>query len=137
MEAHTKSHQTKPSKKEMTVLVVDDEQDLRDVLKILIARVCTRVLVAGSAVEAMNILASESVDLVISDIRMPKIDGIEFFTQLRGTQKLIQPKFIFVTGGVELAPAQELVFNMSDGYLPKPFREDQIASTIFSLFPQL
>lgn len=136
METLPKLHLVNPAKRELTVLIVDDEQDLRDVLKILLNRVCSRVLVASSATEAMSILAVESVDLVISDIRMPKIDGIEFFSQLRGADKLSQPKFIFVTGGVDLAPAQEVIFNKCDGHLPKPFQMEQITSAINSLFPE-
>jgi two-component system probable response regulator PhcQ len=66
-----------------TVLVVDDEPDIRDMLTRALSREPYEVLCADSAEEALGIIAQESVDVVLSDEKMPGMSGTEFLAIVR------------------------------------------------------
>jgi len=66
-----------------TILVVDDEPPIRDLLRDALSREPYDVLCAGSAKEALAILAKEPVDVVISDEKMPGMSGSEFLAMAR------------------------------------------------------
>ncbi len=67
----------------LKILVVDDEQDARDLIKRMLEGCNASVITAGSAAEAMPILQSQKPDVLVSDIGMPEIDGYEFLKQVR------------------------------------------------------
>jgi PAS domain S-box-containing protein len=67
----------------LKILVVDDEQDARDLIKRMLEGCNASVITAGSAAEAMPILQSQKPDVLVSDIGMPEIDGYEFIKQVR------------------------------------------------------
>jgi signal transduction histidine kinase/ActR/RegA family two-component response regulator len=69
---------------DMTVLVVDDEPDARELLRIVLEFGGLRVLDAASAKDALSILDSERVDLLVSDIGMPEEDGYSLIRRVRG-----------------------------------------------------
>jgi len=66
-----------------TVLVVDDQPDIAASVAHLLEAPGRRVLTAGSGPEGLGLLAREAVDLVISDLDMPEMDGIAFLTAAR------------------------------------------------------
>jgi CheY-like chemotaxis protein len=68
----------------LTILVVDDEPDTRELLKQGLEYCGAKVRVAGSAVEALNELKRGLPDILISDIGMPGSDGYDFIRQVRG-----------------------------------------------------
>lgn len=67
----------------VTVLVVDDEQDARDLIKRVLEGCNAKVVTAGSAAEALSILRTQKPDVLLSDIGMPEVDGYEFLRQVR------------------------------------------------------
>jgi PAS domain S-box-containing protein len=69
------------------LLVVDDDNDNRDLLKTLLSHFGAIVTVASSAAEAMNLLIDSPPDILISDIGMPDEDGFEFMTKVRKLSK--------------------------------------------------
>jgi signal transduction histidine kinase/CheY-like chemotaxis protein len=72
-----------PSLAGLTVLAVDDEPDARALIKRSLEAQGARVLTAASAAEAISVLDHERVDVVLSDIGMPEVDGYEFVRRLR------------------------------------------------------
>lgn len=79
---------TKPAKEGLaegaqTILIVDDDLDLLDYVAECLEPVGARVLRAADGKEALEICMSEKVDLIISDITMPNVDGLEFVGMLR------------------------------------------------------
>ena len=68
----------------MSILVVDDEADTRDLLKQGLEYCGAKVSVAGSAAEAVDALVALVPDILISDIGMPGIDGYDLIRQVRG-----------------------------------------------------
>ena len=71
------------SSSEKTILVVDDEQTLRDTLKYNLSREGYRVLTAPDGMEALRLVEAESIDLMILDIMMPGLTGIDVCRTLR------------------------------------------------------
>ena len=70
-------------KKSPRVLVVEDDQQLRDALKQSFTRFGCEVLTAANGEEALQILESRSVTAIVSDIQMPKMSGVELLNHLR------------------------------------------------------
>lgn len=79
-----------------TVLVIDDEESIRQLLRDILQQEGYRVLEARDGREALSIYQSNPVDLVIMDLLMPEIDGLE--TTLRLTREYIDTKIIAMTG---------------------------------------
>jgi len=62
---------------EYTILLVDDEESIRDTLKIILEDYGYRVMVASNGFDALNIIKNNLIDILVTDLRMPKMDGIE------------------------------------------------------------
>lgn len=80
----------------LTVLFVDDDDQVRAPVAELLRREGFRVFVAASALEAMRILAREPVDILFTDVVMPGENGLELARQARGLQPKI--RVLFATG---------------------------------------
>ena len=74
-------NQVDAQKKKIGILVVDDERNILMALKRLLHRQGYRIFLAGGGEEGLEILARESIDLVISDMRMPSMDGAVYLHQ--------------------------------------------------------
>ena len=71
------------------VLVVDDEREIRDAIEIYLRGEGMKVFKAGDGVEALEILEEEKVHLIILDIMMPKMDGIQTCLKIREKRNLL------------------------------------------------
>ncbi|MBT9539744.1 sigma-54 dependent transcriptional regulator [Thiobacillus sp.] len=106
------------------ILVVDDEPKMRRVLEILLQKMGHRVLGAGNGVEALALFQANSVDLVITDLRMPEMDGIELLAALRAQASEVPVMVITAHGTIETAVAA-MKHGASD-YLLRPFDIDVV-----------
>ena len=66
-----------------SVLVVDDERSMRDFLKILLEKEGHKVATADNGEKALEILGSQTIEVVVSDIRMPGLTGIELLESIK------------------------------------------------------
>jgi signal transduction histidine kinase len=82
---------------ETTVLVVDDDPILRELAIVELASPKTHVLCAGDGREALDILASRKVDIVLSDLHMPEVDGFSLLSALRKQPERLHLPFIMAT----------------------------------------
>lgn len=113
----------------LTILFVEDEGDLRDlVMGILLAK-GFRVFVAPDGIDALHILHAHHVDLLFTDIVMPGIDGVRLANQAR----LIRPglKVLFTTGYVQRAIEREA--SRYGRVLFKPLRHTEIIDEVEAL----
>ncbi|WP_421848801.1 cell cycle histidine kinase CckA [Oricola sp.] len=113
-----------------TVLLVEDEDAVRmGGVRALTSRGYT-VHEASSGIEALEVMdeLDGGVDIVVSDVVMPEMDGPTLLTELRKTHPNI--KFIFVSGYAEDAFAKNLPEDAKFGFLPKPFSLKQLATTV-------
>ena len=113
-----------------SVLVVDDERSMRDFLKILLEKEGHKVATADNGEKALEILGSQAVEVVISDIRMPGITGIELLESIK--EDFPDLPVIMITA---FASPDDAVLAMKNGafdYISKPFNVDEIKSVIES-----
>ena len=111
------------------VLVVDDEAGILSALKRLFRPVGYKVLTAESGAAALEILAAEHVDLIISDMRMPGMTGAQFLAQAKASYPDIVR--ILLTGYSEVGST---IAAINEGgiyhYLPKPWDEHDLLLTV-------
>lgn len=110
------------------ILVVDDEEDIRDTLAFSLKRQGYSLLLAASGNEALRIAELEKPDLVVSDVRMPNGDGVHLATQLRAKHHC-DPPIIFVTGFADLTVEQAYAMGV-EAIFSKPFDLQQLQTTI-------
>ncbi len=119
-----------------TALVVDDEEDLREILINMLTSLGLTVQSAPDGKAALEKIKGNHFDLVISDIIMPIMDGINLFEAMRQDQTIHQPRFIFISGGgVTDNQKLEAISTMIDGILTKPCRRNLIIEKLCQLFP--
>ena len=103
-----------------TVLVVDDEEEIRISLEKYLIKHEYRVVTAANGKEAYKKYFEEKVDLIVSDIRMPVMDGIELLKIVKKGNKSVP--FILITGFSEILETKNAYELGADGFLSKPFR---------------
>lgn len=86
----------------MDVLLVDDNEDFLMVMKELLLANGYTILTARDGLEACEVLTNTDIDLIISDIKMPRLDGIKLHAFAREMDRYKQTKFIFLSGYPDL-----------------------------------
>jgi two-component system alkaline phosphatase synthesis response regulator PhoP len=113
-----------------TILVVDDEQDLLELIEYNLKKEGYNVLTAEDGKEGIEVAQSQNPDLVLLDIMMPKMDGLEVVEQMRQDEKLGQTPIIFLTArGDEKTEIQGLDKG-GDDYITKPISTKKLISRI-------
>jgi CheY-like chemotaxis protein/Tfp pilus assembly protein PilZ len=116
------------------LLIVDDDASLRQVLKTDFTRRGYEVMEACNGAEALERLVENMVDLIISDVRMPKVDGVELLHEVRKRYGDL-PVFMFITGFSELSLDQAYAQGAS-ALFPKPFnRKNFLEAITWALLP--
>jgi two-component system response regulator PilR (NtrC family) len=106
------------------VLVVDDEQGMREFLKMLLEKQGHRVITAADGCRALALVAEQPPDLVISDLRMPKMGGIDLLAGLRAQHPELP--VILITAYASSDSTIQAMRLGADDYITKPFRIDEI-----------
>jgi DNA-binding NtrC family response regulator len=109
------------------ILIVDDEEDLRDVLSSRIEMEGSEVVLAENGKLAVNELKKHTFDAVISDIRMPGIDGIGLLNLIRAVKPT--PAVVLISGFTDVAP-DEVIARGASALLIKPFDLDDMIRAI-------
>lgn len=118
----------KDEKPTYRILVVDDEEFMLNSLSKLLGLMGFGTETAGSGEGALEIINSQSIDLVITDVNMPGMSGMELLKHIK--QDKPELPVIIITGfGIEKAQAMAKE-NEADGFLPKPFRMNDIKNLI-------
>ncbi|MGE0483914.1 MAG: sigma-54-dependent transcriptional regulator [Gammaproteobacteria bacterium] len=107
-----------------TVLVVDDEVKMQRVLEIMLGELGHDVLRAGDGVEALALIERETVDLVITDLRMPRLDGLGLVRELAARDAL--PPTIVVTAHGTVESAVEAMKLGALDYILRPFEIETV-----------
>jgi PAS domain S-box-containing protein len=115
----------------LTVLVVDDEQDAREMVAVLLQHRGARVVHSDGADGALDLLARQTVDLVIADIGMPEVDGYEFMRRLRS--RGVAAPAIALTAFAHHADRQRCFDCGYTAFLTKPIDAAALAGTLRQL----
>jgi len=110
--------------KSVAVLIVDDEPGMRNFLQRTLSSRCALLEVAGSAEEAEALRLRYHFDLLIVDIRLPGLSGLEWVRQLR--ERGIRTHVIYMTAYADLQMAIAAIRNGADDFIMKPFRAEQV-----------
>ena len=110
------------------LLVIDDEEEVRDVLEFILSREGFEVLTASSGMMALELAREHPFDLAITDIRMPGMNGLETLTALKQIDPLLE--VIVLTGYASEQTASECVKLGAYGYLRKPFELDDLRTVV-------
>jgi DNA-binding NtrC family response regulator len=114
-----------------TILVADDDPHIQEVLEVRLSSAGYEVILASDGREALDALAATPVDLVISDIRMPGVDGLELQARL----EKIAPKLplIFLTAYGSIQDAVQAIKSGAVDYLTKPFEGKELLAKVESV----
>ena len=112
------------------LLVVDDEPNLLRAVAACLKAENYEVSTARSGYEALVHLAETIPDLIISDIRMPGMDGYKLARQLRASQRTALVPIVFLTAKDETADRIEGFRAGIDAYLTKPFEPDELIAVV-------
>jgi len=107
-----------------TILLIDDDESLRRVMEFQLQDEGYRVLTATDGRSGMERFQAETVDLVLTDIRMPEMDGMELLTRLKAMQPDL-PVIILTAHGTIDSAVEAMKLGASD-YLTKPFSREQL-----------
>ncbi len=110
------------------LLLVDDEPGIRELYARLLTRAGFRVNVAATGPEALERLASDPAEVMITDIRMPGMDGIELVTRARAVDPHL--KVIIITAHADVESAIAAVNFGAFGYLRKPFSKQELMDAL-------
>ena len=111
------------------ILIVDDEIDMLELLELIITdRTEYQVVTTNTPLEVPELLKKEPYDLLITDLRMPDIDGIELIEMVKQVDD--QLPFIIITAYGTIESAVEAMRKGAFDYITKPFRQEQILLTI-------
>lgn len=109
------------------ILVVDDEQSIREFLELLLSKEGYQVKTTGSAFEAIKILEKERFDVVFMDIQMPQMSGIEALITLKKIDPTIEIIVITAFGSTEIAI--DVIKKGAYDFIAKPFKIDNLLIT--------
>lgn len=113
-----------------SILLVDDYPDMLYNLSLPLEIAGFQTLTAGNGHEALDILNTHAINLIVSDIVMPKMDGYELYHHVRNNSGWINIPFLFLTGCLldsEVRYGKELGV---DDYLVKPIKTDHLLSVV-------
>ncbi|MBW1940709.1 MAG: sigma-54-dependent Fis family transcriptional regulator, partial [Deltaproteobacteria bacterium] len=106
------------------ILIVDDEEKIRNLLSMMLERKGFVTDQAGNGNQALAKLYSDTYDMVISDIKMPEMDGRELITRMKN-EKILTP-VVFITAFATIESAVEMMRQGGVDYITKPFDEKRI-----------
>jgi len=112
------------------ILIVDDDPDIRDILKITLSEENYEVTEAPDGEEALKIINSKPLDLVLVDYKMPKMDGREVCRRVKKDLLLSHLPIIMVTGKGDINDKVNGIDAGADDYVVKPFEPKELLARI-------
>jgi hypothetical protein len=110
------------------LLVVDDAKDVQWLLSRALSFMGYDVVVAGNGLEAMTLFLASSYDLLITDLQMPLVNGLELSRLVK--EQYPKTPVILVTGFCDDKLFEKANMNCIDAVIPKPFNLDEIEKTV-------
>jgi two-component system chemotaxis response regulator CheY len=119
----------------LNVLIVDDSAAIRKILVRVLAQTdlpIKQVLEASDGSEALRIVEANDISLILSEINMPNLDGLELLAQLRASPKWKHLSVVMITTEGSQAKVLEAVQLGAKGYVRKPFTPEQIKEKVLA-----
>jgi two-component system chemotaxis response regulator CheY len=121
---------------EIRTLIVDDSSVMRKIVERALRQAGLDGLVvheAGSGVEGLEVLKTATVDLILSDINMPAMDGLEFLRQIRAQDLAVGIPVVMITTESSEEHVKQAIEAGAKGYIRKPFTAEQVKERVLPL----
>ena len=112
----------------INILIVDDEKSIRETLKIILNNLNYNVFTAKDGFEAIHIIKNNIIDIMVTDLRMPGMDGIELMQKALEIDPSIET--IFISAYADIKAAVKVVKMGAFDYVEKSFSTDELIFTI-------
>lgn len=122
--------------REVRTLIVDDSSVMRKIVERALRQAGLDPLVvheAGSGVEGLEVLKAAHVDLILSDINMPSMDGLEFLRQIRAQNLAPGVPVVMITTESSEEHVKQAILAGARGYIRKPFTAEQVKERVLPL----
>jgi DNA-binding NtrC family response regulator len=119
-----------------SILVVDDEREMREMLQMIIGAAGYRVVIAGNGREVSRLLSTEDISLVLTDLLMPDKDGLEILGYVRS--KFPKMPVIVMSGGGRMPHGEYLKMAKTFGahaVMEKPFENERLLKMLADMLP--
>ncbi len=114
--------------KDATILVVDDESDLRDILANWFKREAHRVLVAENGAQALEAIETNHIDVIVSDVRMPVMDGIAMLKNVKAGAHY-RSSVMFISGFTDIEPRESYDLGV-EAVMSKPVERKDLMAVV-------
>jgi two-component system chemotaxis response regulator CheY len=121
---------------EVRTLIVDDSSVMRKIVERALRQAGLDPLVvheAGSGTEGLEVLKAKPVDLILSDINMPSMDGLEFLRQIRAQNLAPGVPVVMITTESSEEHVKQAILAGAQGYIRKPFTAEQVKERVLPL----
>ena len=123
----------KKTKKAQTVLLIDDEKPWLEVLSLAMENEPFKIVTAESGEMALKKMHTKTPDLILSDVRMPVMNGFDLFEKVRNDPKLKQVPYVFMSSLDDYDAKRVAKEIGADDYVIKPFDTEDAKTIIFDL----
>jgi len=121
---------------EVRTLIVDDSSVMRKIIERSLRQAGLEALVvfeAGSGTDGLDLLKAQQVDLILTDINMPSMDGLEFLRQLRAQELAPSVPVVMITTESSEEHVKQAIQAGAQGYIRKPFTAEQVKERVLPL----
>ncbi|HWG19015.1 MAG TPA: response regulator [Terracidiphilus sp.] len=121
---------------EIHTLIVDDSSVMRKIVERALRQAGLDPLIvheAGSGCEGLEVLRSAPIDLILSDINMPAMDGLEFLRQIKAQNLAPGVPVVMITTESSEEHVKQAILAGARGYIRKPFTADQVKERVLPL----
>jgi len=121
---------------EIRTLIVDDSSVMRKIVERSLRQAGLDLMVvheAGSGTEGLDLLRAKAVDLILTDINMPSMDGLEFLRQIRAQNLAPGVPVVMITTESSEEHVKQAIMAGAQGYIRKPFTAEQVKERVLPL----
>ena len=121
---------------EVRTLIVDDSSVMRKIVERSLRQAGLDPLVvfeASSGTDGLELLKTQQVDLILSDINMPSMDGLEFLRQIRAQNLAPDVPVVMITTESSEEHVKQAILSGAQGYIRKPFTAEQVKERVLPL----
>jgi two-component system NtrC family sensor kinase len=123
----------KASASERTILIVDDEPEIRDTLAEILTDARHRVVAASSGREALERMTVEHYDVILTDVRMPDLDGRALYQEIERRWPEQARRVVFVTGDTLTSALREFAAESGRPVIEKPFLPSDVRGVVAAM----